>query len=142
MIAIAVRSAALLLLGLVLLLLLVFIGVQVLEQVALLSLIITDVEGITCHVLLLTVEILNHGQGIVIRALLHGSCITGRLLDTLTKTVLMLDLLAGRVCHGSLLDAICVCFHYFLARARLSGHGLPITLCIVVLLLVLVGLIT
>lgn len=97
-VVVAVRSAALLLglrLLLLLLLLVHLICVQILEQVALLSLIITDIEGVACHVLLLAVEVLDHGQGVVIGALLHRSRITRRLLHTLPKTVLVLDLLAG-----------------------------------------------
>ena len=110
---IAVRGAAL---SLRLLLLVHLVGVQVFEQVPLLPLIITDVEGVARHVvLLLPVEVLNHGQSIIIRALLHGGCIARSLLDALTKAVLVLDLLSGRVRHRRLHHTISVCLHYFLA---------------------------
>ena len=36
-----------------------------------------------------------------------------------------LRLLAGRVRHGALHHAVRVCFHHFLARARLTRHCLP-----------------
>ncbi len=67
-----------------------FVRIQVLKEIALLSLVIGDIESIPGHiVLLLSVEVFNHWQGVVIGALLHCSRICHL---TATKTTLVLDL--------------------------------------------------
>ena len=72
--------------ALVIELLLHFIGVEVLEQVALLPLIITDIERVSCNVVLLTVKIFTGWQRVVIRTCLHGSLIARR---SIAKATLM-----------------------------------------------------
>lgn len=63
--------------------------VQILEKITFLPLVVRHVEGVACHVLLLPVEVFHHGQGVVVRTLLHGGCI-GHLPRSETALVLYL----------------------------------------------------
>ena len=90
-----------------------FTGVQVFEQIALLALIITNIEGVACHiVLLLSVEVLDHRQRcVVIGTLLHGLI----MLHTCSEAILV-RILARRVSHRRL-NPIGIGLHNFLARS-------------------------
>ena len=100
--------------------------IQVFEKIAFLALIIAYIESVASHIilLLLSVEVVYHGQGIVIRTLCHGHRVCRLLLYSVTKTVLVLAWLLGRRVSHRRLDAIWVRFHNFLSRARLPRHCL------------------
>ena len=92
--------------------------VQVFEKVTLLTLIITDIESISSHVLLLTVEILHHRQGVIIWTLLHHGTSTYCLsLLNLAEAILVLYLLTWRMAHRCLHYSIRISFHDFLPGA-------------------------
>ena len=67
-----------------------FVRIQVFKEISLLSLVIRNIEGVSGHiVLMLTIKVFDHGQCVVIGALLHGICISH--LAT-SETALVLDL--------------------------------------------------
>ena len=70
-------------------LLLHFISIEVLEEVSLLPLVITHVKGVTCYIMLLSIEIFPCRHRIVIRARLHGSLVARH---PVAEATLMLDL--------------------------------------------------
>ena len=74
-------------------LLLYFVGVQVFKQVSLLPLVVTDVESVPRHVLLLSVKVFYHRQSVVIGALLHRIRVAC-LLDATSETTLVLYVLS------------------------------------------------
>jgi hypothetical protein len=100
-----------------------FVRIKVLEEIALVALVVADVEGIAGHVvLLLAVKVFHDGQRVIVWALLQGLIV--RLLHATPEAVLVLDM-SGRVGVRGLHHPVRVrLHHYFLARARLARHGL------------------
>ena len=100
-----------------------FIRVQVLEQVALLALVIAHIECVASDVLVLSVEVLNHGQSVVIGAGSHRVLVlivvaatTARGIHAVAKAVLMADL-PWRVVGAGLDHSISIRLHDLLPRA-------------------------
>ena len=100
-----------------------FILVQILEQVALLALVIAHIECVASDVLVLSVEVLDHGQSVVIGTGSHRvfvlivvAATAAGGIHTVTKAVLMADLSRG-VGRASLDHTISVGLHNFLPRA-------------------------
>ena len=100
-----------------------FILVQVLEQVAFLALVIAYIECVASDVLMLSIEVLDHGQSVVIRTGSHRvfvlivvAATAAGGIHTVTKAVLMADLSRG-VGRASLDHTISVGLHNFLPRA-------------------------
>lgn len=90
-------------------LLLHFVGIEIFEEVSLMSLVVAHVEGVACHVLLLSVKVFDHGQGVVVGTLLHRIRICRLLLDPASKATLVLDV-ADRVGWRLLNHSVSVCF--------------------------------
>lgn len=106
-----------------------FVCIQVFKEITFLTLVIRNIECITRHVvLLLAIEVFNHGQGIVIWTLLHGCRIRHLSPTKATLMLYLLLLLAWWVLRWRLDNTICVCLHNLLAAPRLTGHRLVITL--------------
>ena len=100
-----------------------FILVQVLEQVAFLALVIAYIECVASDVLMLSIEVLDHGQSVVIGTGSHRvfvlivvAATAAGGIHTVTKAVLMADLSRG-VGRASLDHTISVGLHNFLPRA-------------------------
>ena len=118
-------------------LLLQLVRVEVFEEVALLTLVITHVKGVACHVLLLSVKVFDHGKGIIVGALLHLVHVT-RLLYSSCEAALVLDL-PRRVVLRLLNHPVGICFYNLLTRSRLARHCLASLACARILSAVALG---
>ena len=100
-----------------------FILVQVLEQVAFLALVIAYIECVASDVLMLSIEVLDHGQSVVIGTGSHRvfvlivvAATAAGGIHAVAKAVLMADLPWG-VSWASLDHAISIRLHNLLPRA-------------------------
>ena len=86
---------------------------------------------------MLSIEVLDHGQGVIVRARSHRILVVASAsaarINAIAKTVLVTHL-TWRVIWSRLNHPISVCFHNLLTRTRLTRHHLAATVDILVVL--------